>query len=344
MRSLVIGWLLCLSWPLQAALVQSEQGELTRTKNQSTSDAGGTPAAELRTQQIESARAEKEANLQSEAEPKLQHDIDWVQSSFPYKLLTSQLGGFGIGLGHSGAGSGFAIGPQFSRSDLLSGNLSIRIAARGSTNKSYLGRVDLSLHGLLSGHAFLNFSAAHRDLSEMPYYGAGPDSEKSGRSDYRLEDTDVELRPGITALRHVRAGLIGGFVKVNVGPGHATRYISAERQFTPETAPGIDRQTGFWRGGGFLEYDWRDRDWAPTSGGKYAAEYSRYLDRNVERFSFLRLDFDAVQYIPLFNHTRVIALHGATSLTKTNSSQRVPFYLQPTLGGAETLRGYRAFR
>ena len=79
----------------------------------------------------------------------------------------------------------------------------------------------------------------------------------------------------------------------------------------------------------------RDRDWAPTSGGKYTAQYSRYLDRDVDRYSFLRLDFDASQYIPLFNRTRVIALHGSTSLTKTNGTQVVPFYMQPTLGGAE---------
>jgi len=55
----------------------------------------------------------------------------------------------------------------------------------------------------------------------------------------------------------------------------------------------------------------------------------------------MRLDLDATQYIPLFNHTRVIALRGASSLTDTNSSQLVPFYLQPTLGGPDTLRGFR---
>ncbi len=58
----------------------------------------------------------------------------------------------------------------------------------------------------------------------------------------------------------------------------------------------------------------------------------------------MRLDLDAVQYVPLFNHTRVIALHGASSLTDTNASQHVPFYLQPTLGGPDTLRGYRVGR
>ena len=93
-----------------------------------------------------------------------------------------------------------------------------------------------------------------------------------------------------------------------------------------------------------MEYDWRDRASDPTSGGRYSAQYVRYLDRDLTSSSFLRLDLDATQYIPLINHTHVIALHGASSLTTTGNNQSVPFYLQPTLGGPETLRGYRAFR
>ena len=341
-KILVIGSLLCLNWSVYASPVEPQDDSASQKTE--TAPASQTSSVELRTQQIESARDEKQANLRPEAEPKAQHDLVWVRRSFPYRLMSSQLNGFGIGVGQLAAGAGFALGPQFSRSDFLDGKMSVKIGARGSTNQSYLGRFDVSFHDLFGGHAFLDFGAAHRDLSEMPYYGAGPDSLKSGRSDYRLEDTTVEVQPGITPIRHVRAGLTGAFLKVNVGPGHATRYISTERQFTPETTPGIDRQTAFWRGGAFLEYDWRDRDGAPTSGGKYSAQYTRYLDRNLDQFSFLRLDFDAAQYIPLLNHTRVIALHAATSLTKTNGTQQVPFYLQPTLGGAETLRGYRTLR
>jgi hypothetical protein len=322
-RILVIGSMLWVSWPI---------GTHAQTTDES------------RVRQIESARAEKEANLQPEGSPKLQRDIESVQNSTPYRLLTSGFNGFGVGLGQLRSGNGFAIGPQFSRSDLLSGRLSVRAGARGSATRSYLGNVELSLRDLANGHAFVDFGAEHRNLSEMAYYGPGPDSEKSGRSDYRLEDTTVEVRPGITPLRHVRAGAAAAYIKVNVGPGHSTQYISSELKYSPEAAPGIDKQTDFWRGGGFLEYDWRDRNWAPTSGGKYSVEYSRYLDRNLDRYSFLRLDFDAAQYVPLFNHSRIITLHAATSLTKNNSNQVVPFYLQPMLGGAETLRGYRPFR
>src|SRR5262249_33738856 len=90
--------------------------------------------------------------------------------------------------------------------------------------------------------------------------------------------------------------------------------------------------------------DWRNRAANPSSGGKYSAQYVRYLDRDLGRFSFFRLDLDATQYIPLFNATRVIALHGSSSLTNAGPGQVVPFYLQPTLGGPGSLRGYRINR
>ena len=306
--------------------------------------AGPGAFAQLRRDLVESARIEKETNLTPETQPKAERTIVSVQGSVPYRLLTGEWNGFGVGFGNITPGAGFAIGPQYKRSGLLGGNVTLSVESRASVNESYLGRLDLSLPSLFGGRAFLNFSTMHRDISEMPYYGAGPDSEKSGRSDYRLEDTNMELRPGFQAFQRLRVGLLGSYLAVNVGPGHSSRYTSAERQYGPEVAPGIDRQTNFWRGGGFVEYDWRDRASNPTSGGKYSAQYVRYLDRDLGGSSFLRLDLAAAQYLPLFNRARVIALHGSSSLTTTGGSQRVPFYLQPTLGGPDSLRGYRIFR
>jgi outer membrane protein assembly factor BamA len=300
-----------------------------------------TAQSQLRSDLIESARTEKEAKLTPETEPKAERRIESIETSVPYRLATGELNGFGVGFGAIVPGTSFGIGPRYTRSGLLGGKLTVRVEARAAINQSYLGRLDLSVPHLFGDWGFLDFSATHRDISEMPYYGAGPTSRKTGRSDYRLEDTNVELRPGVRIYKGLRAAAIGSFLAVNVGAGHSTRYISTEQQYGPEAAPGIDRQTNFWRGGGLLEYDWRDRASSPTSGGKYSAQYVRYLDRDLGGYSFLRLDLDASQYIPLFNHTRVIALHSASSLTTTGGSQRVPFYLQPTLGGPDTLRGYR---
>jgi outer membrane protein assembly factor BamA len=308
--------------------------------------ASGLPQAnaQLRSDLIETARTEKEANLTPETPPRAERGFMRAESSLPYKLLTGQANGVGVAFGTIVPGSGFAIGPTYKRGDLLGGRLILSVEARAAVNESYVGRLDLLLPRLWSDRVFLGFSTVHRDISEMPYYGPGPQSRKSGRSDYRLEDTNVELRPGVQIYKGLRAGLIGSFLAVNVGAGHSTRYISSERQFGPAVTPGIDRQSNFWRGGGFVEYDWRDRTASPTSGGRYLAQYVRNLDQNLGGYSFLRLDLDASHYIPLLNHTRVIGVHGSSSLTTNSNTQRVPFYLQPTLGGPDTLRGYRVNR
>ena len=290
---------------------------------------------------IEDARTQKEAKLTPETPPKLETRIESIESSVPYRLLTGNVGGFGVGFGNILPGAGFAAGPQYTRTGLWDGRLNFTVQARASINESYLGRLDVSLSHLLGDHISLDFSAAHRNISEMPYYGPGPNSRKTGRSDYRLEDTNLELRPAVRVYKGLRAGLIGSYLANNVGPGHASRYISSDQQFVPSATPGIDQQTNFWRGGGFVAYDWRDSTSDPTSGGKYSAQYVRYLDQDAGKYSFLRLDLDASQYIPLFNGTRLIALHGASSLTTSGGNQRTPFYLQPTLGGPFTLRGYR---
>jgi hypothetical protein len=300
--------------------------------------------AQLRSDLIESARAEKEGNLTPDKPPSLERKIVWAEHSLPYRLLTGHVDGLGVVFGTIVPGSGFAIGPQYARTDLLNGRLMLRADARSAINQSYMGRLDLLLPHLFDDRAFLEFSMVHRNISEMPYYGAGPDSRKTGRSNYRLEDTNAELRPGFRPYPGFRTGAIGSYLAVNVGPGHSSRYNSSEKQFGPADAPGIRQQTNFWRGGGFVEYDWRDPLTHHTSGGKYSAQYVRNLDRNLGGYSFMRVDLEATQYIPIFNRTRVFTLHGASSLTDTSASQQIPFYLQPTLGGPDTLRGYRVGR
>src|SRR5262245_48636355 len=147
-KTVIIGSMVCVIWPLFA------QAQVTE---------------ESRAQEIESARAEREANLQPEGEPQFQRHIQSVQNNVVYKLATSGINGFAVGFGQLRAGNGFAIGPQFSRSDLMGGRLSFRTGARGSLKKSYIGNVNVSVRDLAGGHVFVDFRAEHRNLSEMAY-------------------------------------------------------------------------------------------------------------------------------------------------------------------------------
>jgi outer membrane protein assembly factor BamA len=301
---------------------------------------GPTQAQEQsRAAEIDATRTQKELGLKPQAEPKWQTRIERVETSAPYRLVGGDLNGFGVSFGNVLPGAGMAAGVQYKRTDLLGERLAIGVDARGTLNKSYTGQFDLSLPQLFQGRAFLDFKTTHRNISEMPYYGAGPDSENI-RSSFRLEDTNLELRPGVRILKGLRTAAIGSYLAVNVGPGGSS--TPTVHRFGSATAPGIDRQANFWRGGGLIEYDWRNRPSSSdaTSGGRYGAQYVRYLASEHSQNSFLRLDLDAEQFISMFNRTRVIALRGTSSLTTTGSNEVVPFYLQPTLGGPHTLRGF----
>src|SRR5882724_6429667 len=101
-RKLTIGWVLvCGTWASEAV------------------------HAQLRSDLIESARSEKEANLTPETPPKAERKIVWVENSLIYKLLTGQVDGFGVGFGQLVPGAGFALGPQYKRTDLWGGRLTL---------------------------------------------------------------------------------------------------------------------------------------------------------------------------------------------------------------------------
>jgi outer membrane protein assembly factor BamA len=120
--------------------------------------------------------------------------------------------------------------------------------------------------------------------------------------------------------------------------------ISTDQQFGEVTTPGISQQADFIRYGALLQYDYRDRPGNARAGGLYYAQWGRYQDQTRGAFSHHRVDIEAQQFIPLLNARRVIALRGRTTLTSAGAGQRVPFYLQPVVGGSESVRGYRPFR
>jgi outer membrane protein assembly factor BamA len=301
-------------------------------------------AQETRAAEIERAREQKDLTITPDEPSKLERALVWVQTSSWTNSLLHKGDGWRTRIGGMTPTAGFSIGPEYSRTDLFGGALTLRVLAQASIRDYYRGLLQISLPQLLDGKAFVDLSAGHRDYASLAYYGPGPDSVKTGRSDYRLEDTSMELRPGIRPARHLRAGLLGGFTAVNVGPGADSRYISTDRQFTPAATPGIDRQGSFWQTGLWAQYDSGNYSSDATRGGNYSVQWSRIRDRTLGAFSFNRLDVEARHYIPFLNEKRVIAVRAASSLTGTSAGQRAPFYLQPTVGGPDALRGFRSFR
>jgi hypothetical protein len=300
--------------------------------------------SDSRAAEIEAERQKKAAVLKPEVVSPTERRLLTIREKRIIEKITYGIGGLRARIGALVTGSGLALGPEYFRDDLANGNVLFRATTQFSTHRFQLYDVELAFPKMMNEHAFLDLHATHRNYPQMQYYGPGPDSRKTGRSNYRLEDTNFSFNAGVRPVRPFRLGVTGGFTEVNVGPGTHERWISTERIYSPAQAPGIDQQTDFLQGGVFAQFDYRDIPGGARNGGNYLARYTYNKDVDLRRHTFRRLELEAQQFIPFLNQRRVIALRARSELTYKNAGQILPFYMQPVLGGSNDLRGFRPFR
>jgi outer membrane protein assembly factor BamA len=131
---------------------------------------------------------------------------------------------------------------------------------------------------------------------------------------------------------------------IHVGPGTNDAVTPTNVKFGPAEAPGIAAVTSYFIAGCALSVDYRDKPEFPHKGTAAFVGFHGYDAETFSRYSFTRLSASAKQYIPFFNEKRVIALLGATELSFRPDDRLVPFYMQPTLGNYDNLRGFRPLR
>jgi outer membrane protein assembly factor BamA len=275
---------------------------------------------------------------------KIEDVVSWANDHKLLTLFSVGYKGFSPILGGLVNGSGIAGGVQFLRRDFLNGKLILRSSARLTTRLYQLYDFEVGMPGIANDRVYLDFYARHRNYAQMPYYGPGAKSLRSGRSNYRLEDTSYDVSTGVRPFKQLRLGVTAGLLQMNVGPGASNEFVSTEKIYDARQAPGLDVQSDFARGGVLAHLDLRDSPYGPRAGGQYYAKFDLYDDRTWNKYSFRRLTAEAQQFVTLFNKKRVIAARAKTTLSYPNSGQLVPFYLQPSLGAADDLRGFRPFR
>lgn len=306
--------------------------------------ASGQPAT--RAEQIEEMRDEKAAALWPEREsPMVRQVNDLVERGLSEGLASGEgANGPQIVLGGMRSGQGMSVGVGYRRADLWRERLGYRVTARGTPELAYLLDLELDFQSLGSRRSFVKLYTKFESSPQMDYYGPGNDSAESARTSYLFDDFATDLNAGFELFRHFRAGVTAGWVAVHTGKGNRGGVPSTDEVFTPETTPGLDQDTDFFRYGAFVAYDYRDSPAGARRGGFYGARYREYNDVRLNLFGFKQGEFELQQYFPFFNETRVLALKLATTLSFEEAGQRVPFYLQPTLGGNDDLRGFARYR
>lgn len=301
-------------------------------------------AAQTRTAEIEAARDEKTVQLRPETVSSLERVLLEVKRRKAIERLTAGYNGLRVKLGGMATGSGFAAGPEFFREDFNEGRIRVDASALISTRAWQKYQAGVAAPHLAGDRLYLGVEAVRRDYRSLQYYGTGPDSSRGARTAYRLEDTTLEGTAAVRPARYVRLGGSLGGLWTGIGAGRRDDLASTGTVFNESSAPGLVRQANFLLSSVFGQIDYRDDPLGPKSGGNYVSEYAWYRDQSLGAFSFRRWDIDVQQYIPFFNKSRRLALRARMTATDRVSGNRVPFYLQPYLGGPDDLRGFRPFR
>ena len=298
----------------------------------------GTPAS-----RAEALRAERAEKAKATAPPQ-QNGVERAMHFFEDRaVFILDREGFYPKLGSLTVGSGFAYGLGYRDRDLLNNYGQLDTWVAGSTRGYFAAEGRIRFPELVHKRLLLEGWAARRDYAGEYFFGLGPNSSRDAQSDYALRSTIAGVTAGVRPASKL---LIGGsleYLTPRVGRGNDDDVPDVEDSFGEAQAPGVSQAADFLRTHGFFEIDYREPRY-PRGGGYVRADLSHYDDRTTGRYTFNRLDVDVRQFVGFFAGRRVFGLRGFVSTSDVESGSVVPFYGMPTLGGNDTLRGFRMYR
>jgi hypothetical protein len=331
------------------AHAQSPVGEVAAVTGQELQNGNGYGRAEL----WAARRAEKRASLQP-AEPTSGSPILGVVAMVAGRVGHVERAGEGLSLvvGGKESGSGIQGGVQWrdmalGRGDLTGGganraDLTLRAIASLSGYSGAMAELALLELGGLPVNVAVR--GAHERRADDAFFGIGPETVKDDETVFALRGSEAGLDAwwsGIEGLR-VGAGLgVLGFDQ-RLSPQADNRSI--EDAFSPAEAPGLGAEPTLARLIAFVEYDRRDARDYPRDGSYWRLSLADHRELDGDRFGFRRLRAETHHYFPFVKPRRVIAIRALADLTDAHDGRLVPFWLQPSLGGGEDMRGLSTFR
>ncbi|RPJ87314.1 MAG: hypothetical protein EHM18_01760 [Acidobacteria bacterium] len=313
-------------------------------------------------------RAEKRSRVERGKLTGFESGMLWLETKGLKQILNFNYRGLYTRFNNNmSTGSGFAPGLRYWQPDRLAARFDLEATAAWSFRgyQSYglqFGQIQrkgkiFSLEPVGTGPAFqfdemepkeagffVYGDLNYRYFPQEDFFGIGPHSLEENRTDYKLEDMSYDAVAGWQINRWLGAGIRVGYLQVNTDPGTDKRFPDTHDLFTDESAPGLAEQPDFLDVSGAVMLDYRDRPGNPHKGGMIGVYFSRFDERAGSRYEFKRLAVDIRQFIPVFSEQRTVALQLYGSADSPDAGAQVPFYMMPTLGGSESLRGFREFR
>ncbi len=188
-----------------------------------------------------------------------------------------------------------------------------------------MAQARVELPKLLSSRLIVGTQYRFQDFRSVKFFGEGPDSPNTALSHYRLRTQNLSGYATLRPVRWVALGAQLGWLEPSLPDGPANQPSFTHSEVS-------------------LLADRRDYPDHPTSGGLVRLSASRFTDRDRGDSSFDRYESEVAGFIPLASSRVVVAVRGWLVASDTKPGQSVPFYLQPSLGGGQSLRSFSDYR
>ncbi len=298
--------------------------------------------ASTRAETLLNEREEKAKHLSPPEPGRLERALMDLESGRVFERLLNPAEGLYPKIGNITTGSGFSLGPGYRYPRLFGGQAVFSSFVAASFTRYWMIDARLEAPRLADGRAGVGVHAQRYDFPKEDFFGLGPESSRDNEVIYGLRNT---VLGGYGTVRPMSwLNLTGAVDYYNPDIDAISEEDSLLHVFGPADAPGVLVQPEFFRYSGTVEVNNRFPLGNPRRGGRYAITYHRYDDREIDLFSFNRVDIDLQHYVPIVRDRRVLALHARAVMTDPDAGAEVPFYFQPTLGGPDDLRGFRHFR
>lgn len=244
------------------------------------------------------------------------------------------------GAGWLSGGPGYR---QWSANDRMFFDASAAISWHGYRT----AQASVELPRLANSRLLIGSQLRWQDFPQVAYFGEGPDSDEANRSQYGLQSSNIVGYAIFKPVQWLGIGGTVGWLKPSIGaPGGFFEGDTSETRlvFPADPVFSVADDPAFIHSEASLTADTRDFAGRPTRGGLYRAAAARFSDRDAGIFSFNRYELEGAQFLPLADSVVVIALHGWLVGSDAADGHAVPFYLQPALGGHNSLRGYDDYR
>ena len=255
--------------------------------------------------------------------------------------------GFYPELGQMITGAGWiSVGPGYRR-HILRGHALVDASAALSWRMYKIAQAHVDFPQLANGRVSAGAKLLWQDFTQVRYFGAGRATLETGVSDYRLQTTDVV---GYATWRVTSTVAVTGIAGSLTAPRVSASAGSFDRGepdttsvYPTDPGVGLADQPRFVHGEVSITADTRNNASVPTRGAVVHAAWSTYRDQAAGTLSFQRVDTEAACFVPI-GGAGVLAARFWGVFTDPFDGAAVPFYMMPSLGGHNTLRGYADYR